>query len=101
MDTSYIPSSVAIGYIYLMMKAIPIDIRDIWQEMNTQSLRLKLSKLSTEYVLHPFDLLKIFLDKENGELITEFLNLFKNSPLLIYRNRMSIERSIRYSQDFC
>ncbi|WP_207689736.1 hypothetical protein [Desulfonema limicola] len=82
--TSYIPSNVTIGYIYLMMKAIPVDIRNIWRELDTESLRSKLSR-SSKYVLHPFDLLKILLDKKNGELITEFLNLIQSNPLLIYR----------------
>ena len=82
--TEYIPSSVAIGYVYLMMKAIPIDIRNVWKKLDTKTLRLKLSK-SSKYILHPFDLLKILLDKKDGELITEFLTFIKDNPLLLYR----------------
>jgi len=82
--TSYIPSSVTIGYVYLMMKAIPIDIRTVWRGLDTESLRSKLSD-SSKYTLHPFDLLKILLDKKNGELATEFLSFIQGNPLLIYR----------------
>jgi hypothetical protein len=82
--TEYIPSSVTIGYIYLMMKAIPIDIRNLWKQLDTKTIRSKISK-SSEYILHPFDLLTILVDKQHGELIKEFLNLIKDNPLLLYR----------------
>lgn len=80
----YIPTSNAIGYIYLMMKAIPIDIREMWRKSNTQALCSKLSK-SNKYILHPSDLLNILLDKKDGELITEFRNLINDNPLSVYR----------------
>ena len=82
--TRYIPSSVTISYIYSIMKAIPIDIRKIWKQLNTTSLEAKLSR-SNRYILNPFDLLTILLDKKHGELITEFFSLFSDHPLLIYR----------------
>ncbi len=82
--TRYISSSVAIGYIYLMMKAIPVDIRNLWKNLDTNILRSKLPK-STKYILHPFDLLTILLDKKDGELIKDFLTLVKDNPLLLYR----------------
>ncbi|MCP4050481.1 MAG: hypothetical protein GY730_07230 [bacterium] len=82
--TKYIPASVSTGYIYLLTKSIPIDISSFWKKIDNKKFRSKLTK-SNKYILHPYDLLQILLDKEDGELISGFLNLISDNPLLVFR----------------
>lgn len=82
--TKYIPASVSTGYIYLLNKSIPIDISQFWKNIETQEFRSKLTK-SNKYILHPYDMLQILLDKKDGELIAGFLNLISDNPLLVFR----------------
>jgi hypothetical protein len=81
---TYVPPSISLDYIFQMMRNLPINIRKLWRQANTTSLRAKL-KHSNEYILHPADMLEILLDVENGELIKDFLQFATNYPLLIHR----------------
>lgn len=82
--TKYIPASVSTGYIYLLTKSLPIDISKFWKSIDTKDFCSKLTK-SNKYILNPYDLLQILLDRKDGELISEFLNLMGNNPLLVFR----------------
>ena len=48
-------------------------------------VRLDYGNFSRTLILHPFDLLKILLDKEDGPLISEFSKLIGDHPLLHFR----------------
>jgi hypothetical protein len=82
--STYVPASDATGYTYRMLRALAIDIKPWWTACDTESIRPNLRK-SSKYFLHNYDLLKIFLDKKDGPIITEFLRLAANNPLLIFR----------------
>lgn len=92
--TKYISSSLSTSYIYLMIKSIPIELAHKWKKLETSALRnqIKIQLLergyvskSSKYMLSPFDLFNIIVDKQHGPLITNFLKLISDNPLLIYR----------------
>lgn len=92
--TKYISSSLSTSYIYLMIKSIPIELKHKWKKLETSALRNQIKmqlvergyvSKSSKYMLSPFDLYNIVVDKQHGPLITSFLELVSDNPLLIYR----------------
>ena len=81
---TYVPPCISLDYVFQMMRNLPINIRALWRGSNTEELRIKLAK-STNYYLHPADMLDILLDDEDGDKIKGFLQFATDHPLLVYR----------------
>jgi hypothetical protein len=81
---SSVPASVAIGYAYRVLRALPIAIRKLWRNTDTSAIRKILTK-SSEFLLHPYDMLTILLDRNEEKVVQEFGNLVGDHPLLHYR----------------
>lgn len=81
---NYIPKINSTGYLYLVLKALAIDIKDLWRSSDTSKI-LPLLNNSTKYILEPLDLLDILLDEETGERLSEFRKLIGDQLFLIFR----------------
>jgi hypothetical protein len=84
----YVPKIEACGYVYRILKAVPMSINQFWKESDTDEIRSLLSR-SKEYKLEPSDFLKILLAEEESPLLNKFIKLIKSDPLLLFRmNRL-------------
>ncbi len=82
----YVPFSDATGYIARVARAFPTSILRLWRTTNTKEFRKKL-KFSDEDFLNIKDVVSILTDVENGDLITSFITLVKDHPLLTFRTQ--------------
>ncbi len=82
--TDYMPPTNSLDYIFQMMKFLPISIKGLWRSKDTGDIRSHLSR-SNRHILHPADMLAIFLSDPKGELVNKFCELISDNPLLLFR----------------
>jgi hypothetical protein len=80
----YVPKSCATGYIHRKVLGFTIDVKELWRHSKTDTLLPKLEE-STKGRIHFRDVLRILLDKQEGELIGGFAAVAAQNELLIYR----------------
>jgi len=86
--TKMLPCVLATIYIYSLLRAISEDMRFLWRCVNKEKL-LPMLHESNKYMISPKDLLRIFLDVDQGELISQFTILISENPLMLFRvNRL-------------
>jgi hypothetical protein len=81
---SYIPPICTVGYLYSVLRAIPISMKSIWRNSDTQEVLGYFQKSNDNY-LHQQDLATFFLCDEKEKMHKSFQKIVESNPLLLFR----------------
>jgi hypothetical protein len=82
--TNHIPVIMARNYVKDILRSVSVDLKELWRADPCEVL-LRLAKKSKRHMVHPHDLLKIFLKEADSAEYKSFLCYISGNPLLLYR----------------